>query len=148
MSEFHCSIKRRRSYYSVHFLSSRVEETGSTNKIEIAEIFKGFIVLLLGSVVISASVMNKLTIVSLADALRHYSTNRSSNDSSNNDKLYRDEQKVAVLYWQLLIILLIPNVLTFLRCLFFGVLGKTTENYPWPRFWILVSSKEHYYNYS
>ena len=38
----------------------------------------------------------------------------------------------SVLFIQLTLILIIPEVVSFFRCLIWGVIGKTTEQFPWP----------------
>ena len=70
-----------------------------------------FLVMVLGS-----SVLSKLTLVSLTDKLRAATGN-----------------EAVTLYWYLQFILLIPTFITFLRCLVFGVIGKTTKSFPWPK---------------
>ncbi len=91
-------------------------------------------------IVLCSSVLSKLTLVSLTDTLRNDS--HIIPDNINSDDLDLDPQKAynsnfkknaVTVYWQLLIILLFPNCFTFLRCLCFGFLGKTTKSYPWPR---------------
>ena len=79
-------------------------------------------------VVLFSSVLSKLTLVSLTDALRH----RTWYYQSKTPVTKGTDDAIVSLYWQLLLILLVPNCLTFLRCLFFGVLGKTKASYPWP----------------
>ena len=38
----------------------------------------------------------------------------------------------SALFAQLTLILVIPEVVSFVRCLIWGVLGKTAESFPWP----------------
>ncbi len=89
-------------------------------------------------IVLFSSVLSKLTLVSLTDSLRHYSGILENNSKDVKDSEVKDVYEVAVLYWQLLLILLVPNILTFLRCLFFGALGKTRKSYPWPRWRAII----------
>ena len=83
-----------------------------------------FMVLMLGS-----SVLGKLTLVSLADHLRHatYYPNASTRAVSTEERT-----EAVTLYWYFQLVLLIPNFITFIRCLAFGVVGKTTKTFPWP----------------
>lgn len=81
-----------------------------------------------------SSVLSKLSLLSLTGHLRSVSM-LFINDSGHTDAT--DEKNAAkpsvvTMYWQLLIILIVPNFVTFLRCLFFGFLGKTRKNFPWP----------------
>ena len=90
-------------------------------------------------VVLGSTVVSKLTLVGLTGRLRN--ATHSLNATRSNITL--EERNTAVtLYWYLQFIVLIPNVLTFLRCLVFGVLGKTTITFPWPnrRALVLVSA--------
>jgi len=82
-----------------------------------------------------SSVLSKVTFFSLTNELRSLTMNESINGSRHDSEsmLPEDKSKAVTIYWQLLIILLVPNIITFLRCLFFGFLGKTTTNFPWPR---------------
>ena len=89
-------------------------------------------------IVLTCSVMSKLTLVSLTDALRHYTWDFQKSGTTRPVKETEEwrknkGEKTIALYWYLLLILLLPNAITFLRCLFFGVLGKTKKSYPWPR---------------
>ena len=88
-------------------------------------------------IVLGSAVLSKLTLVSLTDKLR------SVTDYPNFTIVSKeDETKVVTIYWYLQFILLIPNVITLVRCLAFGVIGKTTKTFPWPkgRSIILVSA--------
>ena len=102
--------------------------------------FLGFIFLV---VVLGSSVLSKLTLVSLTDKLRNVSyypnTTRKTSISSTEDR-----NAAVMIYWYLQLILLIPNFITFVRCLAFGVIGKTTKTFPWPKGWsVLIVSVEH-----
>ena len=115
--------------------SSRlVEEQSNTAFILLTlKIGLGFIFF---AVVLVSSVLSKLTLVSLTDSLRYHTWMYQNKSISNPDeKKWVSEHRDATisLYWHLLLSLLVPNCVTFLRCLFFGVLGKTRTSYPWPR---------------
>lgn len=95
-------------------------------------------------IVLGSSVVSKLTLVSLTGRLRNVTHSINVHDPLNATRrnITLEERNTAVtLYWYLQFIVLIPNVLTFLRCLVFGVLGKTTKTFPWPngRALVLVS---------
>ena len=86
-------------------------------------------------VVLVSSVLSKLTLLSLTDALRYHTWIYHTNTPTKAEEEEWKEEHLndtVTLYWQLLLVLLVPNCLTFLRCLFFGVLGKTRKSYPWP----------------
>ena len=83
-------------------------------------------------VVLGSSVLSKLTLVSLTDRLRSTYFNLTAGISS-------DGRTTAVtLYWYLQFILLIPSLITFLRCIVVGVIGKTTKSFPWPTFKAII----------
>ena len=88
-------------------------------------------------IVLTCNVMSKLTLVSLTDALRNRTWDFKKNSSQQMEETVewreKNGEETIALYWYLLLILLLPNVITFLRCLFFGALGKTKKSYPWPR---------------
>ena len=94
-----------------------------------------FMILVLG-----CSVLSKLTLVSLTDKLRSvtYYPNSTKRDNAASDE---DKTTAVTLYWYLQFVLLIPNFITLVRCLAFGVIGKTTKTFPWPkgRYILLVS---------
>ena len=108
------------------------EEAGSNSR-RILLTLKIAIGLVFFVVVLVSSVLSKLTLVSLTDALRSL-TWMYHNNTPTDEKEWKKNNldKTVSLYWQLLLVLLAPNCLTFLRCLFFGVLGKTRKSYPWP----------------
>ena len=77
-------------------------------------------------VVLAASVLNKLTLVSLTDRLRNVTY-------TNTENITPESRVAAVtLYWYIQFFLLIPSFITFIRCLVVGVIGKTTKSFPWP----------------
>ena len=90
-----------------------------------------------------SSVLSKLTLLSLTEALRNFTmpfsnktfptATRNLTVKENEEMMYNSRSNAVSIYWQLLIILIVPNFITFLRCLFIGFLGKTRGNFPWPR---------------
>ena len=91
---------------------------------------KGFIGVVFLAIVLVSSVLSKLTLVSLADRLRNatYFANASKRNFAEHGRT-----TAVTLYWYLQFVLLIPNLVTLVRCLAFGVIGKTTRTYPWPK---------------
>ena len=110
-------------------------DTVKTKKVLLC--IKGFIGVVFLVIVLVSSVLSKLTLVSLADRLRNvtYYPNASKKDTTEHERT-----TAVTLYWYLQFVLLIPNFITLVRCLAFGVIGKTTRTYPWPKaraiFWV------------
>ena len=93
---------------------------------------KAVIGLLLLVVVLSFTVISKLTLISMTSRLKA--------------ALERDEEGAAVsLYWQLLLVIMVPQCVTFVRTMMRGVCGKQTANFPWPtlRAQLMVSISSH-----
>ena len=103
---------------------------------------KVFIGIVLLTFVLVCTVFSKLTLVSLTDRLRsvtavHFNESQAYLYDDNQGEItlipFLVENDLAVsLYWQLLHIVIVPNIISFLRSLAFGVLGKTSKNFPWP----------------
>jgi len=51
----------------------------------------------------------------------------------------------SVLFIQLTLLLVIPDVVSFIRCLVWGVIGKSREKFPWPSRWAFIGVSMHYY---
>ena len=103
-------------------------DTVKTKKVLLC--IKSFIGVVFLVIVLVSSVLSKLTLVSLADRLRNvtYYPNASKKDTTEHERT-----TAVTLYWYLQFVLLIPNFITLVRCLAFGVIGKTTRTYPWPK---------------
>lgn len=72
--------------------------------------------------VLSGTVFSKISLVSITG--RMFNLTRSP-DGPNT-------QTASVLFTQLTLMLIIPEVVSFIRCLVWGVIGKTTSSFPWP----------------
>ena len=119
------------------------------SKIFAAKVFFGIVLL---AFILVCTVFSKLTLVSLTDRLRsvtavHFNESRTylyDEDQGETTLIpFLAEHDIAVsLYWQLLLIFIVPNIISFLRSLAFGVLGKTQKNFPRPEAYaiFLVSS--------
>ena len=70
------------------------------------------------------AVLSKVTLVSI--------TGRMFTLISSSDGHMDTVPDQSVLFIQLTLILIIPEVVSFFRCLIWGVIGKTTEHFPWP----------------
>jgi chitin synthase len=86
--------------------------------------------------VLTCLVFNKLTFIKILADLHNLSnfTNISEHTSTNEeDSSHRDAVAAANLYWMLFFIMLVPNILTWIRSLLYGVLSKSSHS-PWPNF--------------
>ena len=95
------------------------------------DILRTAIGFLLFATALSLTVLSKLSVISMTSRL----------NVNETDGLVKEETSVAGndgkstavgLYWQLLLAMVIPNVLTLFRTLLRGMCGKQTVNYPWP----------------
>ena len=73
------------------------------------------------------TVMSKVTLSSIAG--RMYSL---TNVSSNATVGVVDQKTGSKLFIQLVVLMVFPEVVSFFRCLIWGVIGKTTDRFPWP----------------
>ena len=91
--------------------------------------------LLMFLLVLSTLVASKVSLVTILGHLRsmtNYSLSAESSTSNDVADNTEGDIKAAVgLYWQLLLILVIPNTITWVRALFNGVIGKSASQ-PWP----------------
>lgn len=91
--------------------------------------------LLMFLVVLAALVASKISITTILAHLRSMTeyANATGNMVSSTNTVNENIAKAAGLYWQLLFILMIPNVITWVRAFFNGVIGKSASQ-PWPTF--------------
>ena len=93
--------------------------------------------LLIMSLVIFALVASKVSLAMILGHLRsmtNYSLNAAEFSRNKDTAEVNGHIKTAVgLYWQLLLILVIPNMITWMRALFNGVIGKSASQ-PWPEY--------------
>lgn len=81
--------------------------------------------------VLTCNVLSKLSLVSLTEKLWIASHNIS--DQSTPSVLQASNTNKAVtVYWQLFLVVIIPQCVTFIRSFAFGVLGKSSRSFPWP----------------
>ena len=90
---------------------------------------KAIIGFVLFVIVLVCTVLSKVTLVSMTGQLRSHMW-AIANESGEDRE---DRGEAAVLYWQLLFVMMLPNFITFVRCFFFGVFGKTKKSFPWPK---------------
>ena len=93
-------------------------------------IIKWTALFLIGACVLVGTVLSKISLVSITG--RMFNLTR-----------FPDEHVLprSVLFIQLTFFLVIPEIVSFIRCLVWGVIGKTTESFPWPTIsaFVLVS---------
>lgn len=112
--------------------------TGSTSALMglkvLVEIFLTCLVLL-------CTVFSKLSFVGITDDLAEVGRLVRNGSGSDPDIVARG----VSLYWQLLVVLLVPNCVTFLRCTLFGLVGKSSQSFPFPnqRAFLAVSHFVH-----
>ena len=114
----------------------RSDNTGiSKNQQRLLLVVKVIFGFILFTIVLVCTVFSKLTLVNLTSQLRMFTrcndTLPSTCPKQIDEAGTRDE--AVTIYWQLFFIIIIPTLLTFLRTLVFGVLGKTTKTFPWPK---------------
>ena len=80
---------------------------------------------LIASCICVGAVMSKVSLVSITDRM-----NPRFNLTSYADEYSPPHRSVLLI--QLILLLVIPEVVSFVRCLVWGVIGKTTQSFPWP----------------
>ena len=83
--------------------------------------------LLIGACALVGMVFSKITFVSITS--RMYTLCNSANVENN---------KKSVIFFQLVFILVIPELLSLLYCLIWGFIGKTSRSFPWPSWKAMV----------
>ena len=73
-------------------------------------------------------VVSKVTLVSITGRMLSLVSLRDGNEDDGNKQTLPQ----SALFVQLTLILVIPEVVSFVRCLIWGVIGKTAESFPWP----------------
>ena len=84
------------------------------------------------SIVIILNHLHSMTDYGNSSTIYNATARGKSFDSGPNETAISSSVKTAVnLYWQLLLIVMIPNAITWVRAFFNGVLGKSSSQ-PWP----------------
>ena len=78
--------------------------------------------LVIGACALVGMIFSKITFVSITG--RMYSLYTASQDPGNNQK--------SVIFFQLVFILVIPEILSLAHCIISGFIGKTSRTFPWP----------------
>ena len=79
---------------------------------------------LLFAIALALTVLSKLSVISMTSRLGVNETHWEEDGSGKTG--------AVALYWQLLFVMVLPNVFTLLRTLVLGMCGKQTVNFPWP----------------
>ena len=96
-----------------------------------SKITKFLVGTLLFSIVITCTVLSKLSLISLVSQFNK--TIDGINSVNNSEAIQLSlHDRAAGIFWQLLFIILIPQFVTFFRALLFGVCGKQSRTFPWP----------------
>ena len=77
-------------------------------------------------VVLGTLVLSKLSFLAMA---HHFNDTKSSLDHQPHEN--REVRKAAN-FWRVLIALIVPNLFSFVRCVWCGLISRTRRNYPWP----------------
>ena len=88
-------------------------------------VIKRIALALIASCICVGAVMSKVSLVSITDRM----------NPRFNFSTFPDEHSIpnrSALFIQLTLLLVIPEVVSFIRCLVWGVIGKTTKSFPWP----------------
>ena len=99
------------------------------------KIFVVLVKLLLFVSVLTCLVFNKLTLIKIIADLHLLSDFSKNGSQSANQYLAQSKdstlKQTANLYWILFFIVLVPNIITWIRCIFSGVMKNSTHR-PWP----------------
>ena len=85
---------------------------------------KRIALVLIASCICVGAAMSKVSLVSITDRM-----NPRFNLSFPDE--YSPPHR-SMLFIQLMLLLVIPEAVSFIRCLVWGVIGKTTRSFPWP----------------
>ena len=102
------------------------DTTGSRSGSFTLTVLKWTFTLILLFLLVVSSVLSKTTFASIASTL---AVNNSGVVSGSNAQY---ESKRSIAFVQLVLILITPQVLTILKALFLGIIGKGNKRFPWP----------------
>ena len=118
-------------------------ETEKSDKKNSVKVLVWIVKILLFLSVLSCLVLSKLTIIEMLAELHlmvNYTTRLSNSSEFTNAP--DDIQRTVNLYWQVLFVIMVPNVLTWLRSIFSGLLTKS-QSHPWPKRSAIILVSEH-----
>ena len=119
-TEADCQNKERNSNKP----SQKVDDQGRKGNLWILRIAKLAAISFVVLCAIIGATLNKVTLVSI--------TGRMYNVTNHNNSSIKNHRLGSIYFIELVIIMAIPDVVSFFRCLIWGVIGKTAETHPWP----------------
>ena len=84
---------------------------------------KRIALIVIGICVCIGAVVSKVTLVDITSKMFNLINCRDGHKHTSSQSVW---------FAQLTLILVIPEVVSFIRCLIWGVIGKTAERFPWP----------------
>lgn len=104
---------------------SRGEETD--RQLSSLRIIKWIALVFIGLCICTGAVLSKVTLVSITGRMFYLTRDRDGNTLPR-----------SILFIQLTLMLIIPEAVSFVTCLVRGVVGKTTNSFPWPNTQALI----------
>ena len=122
----------------VSFTKSNVDHDSKRNgEMWILRITKYTAISLVVFCALIGTIVNKVTLVSI--------TGRMHNLYNSTGTSLQKEKNGSKLYIELVMIMVIPDFVSFFRCLIWGVIGKTTETFPWPTWKSVLLVRIYYF---
>ena len=121
---------------SNHILQSR--ETGEHDearpKYALRVLIKWIALLMVALCTLTGTVVSKVSLVSITGRMYNLSELNLFNDSDCGEDSgnIKNNSTGSKLFIQLVLLLIVPELISFLRCLIWGVIGKTSTKFPWP----------------
>ena len=84
--------------------------------------------LLIGGLALLGMVLSKITFISITSRMYNLYIHRYMDKDDDTINRYK-----SATFFQLVTILVIPEILGLGRCLLWGFIGKSSKTYPWPR---------------
>lgn len=108
---------------------------GETDRVSFTlRVLKWIALIFIAFSVLAGTVLSKVSLISI--------TGRMFNLGRSLD-IFPEEHTRSVLFIQLTLLFIIPELVSFIRCLMWGVFSKTTRNFPWPTRSALVQVNDH-----
>ena len=90
----------------------------------VLRVIKVVSLLFIGACALVGMIFSKITFVSITGRMYTLYTASPQQDTGNNPK--------SVIFFQLVFILVIPEILSLVHCVVWGFIGKTPRTFPWP----------------
>lgn len=143
------ALERQNSQHSVRFMAPRSDEwakedppTRKKKKIfsksrQTVHCLVVTVKILMLLLVLVTLVVSKVSIATILAHLRNLSSEFLADKAVPSTVVKAQHKTAAGLYWQLLFILMVPNIITWVRALINGVIGKSSSQ-PWPTLWAIL----------